>query len=73
MKRHQISWWLWAAGTVLIALSWFDVVSTTIGWFGFAIGMVGSVIGWGLHPPQSAPPPTPDIRNTQEKRGDHVA
>jgi hypothetical protein len=62
MKRNQIAWWLWAAGSVLIALSWFDVVSNTIGWCGFAIGMVGSMIGWGLRPPrgdtQAWPPPT---------------
>jgi hypothetical protein len=61
MKRNQIAWWLWAFGTVLIALAWFDVVSTTIGWCGFGIGMVGSVIGWGLRPPSSieAQPPEP--------------
>lgn len=53
MSKQQISWWLWAVGTVLIVLSWFEVVDTTIGWCGFAIGMVGSVLGWGLRPPQS--------------------
>src|SRR5437773_332980 len=30
MKRNQIAWWLWAVGTVLIVLSWIDVISTTI-------------------------------------------
>ena len=51
MKRHRFAWYLWAIGTVLIALSWFSVVSNTVGWIGFAIGMVGSVIGWGFRPP----------------------
>jgi hypothetical protein len=51
MNRHQVSWWLWAVGTVLIALSWFDVVSSKVGWCGFGIGMLGSVLGWGLRPP----------------------
>jgi hypothetical protein len=41
---------------VLIALSWFDVVSTPIGWCGFVIGMVGSVIGWGIRPPKADSP-----------------
>jgi heme/copper-type cytochrome/quinol oxidase subunit 1 len=73
MKRNQISWWLWAVGTVLIALSWFDVVSTTIGWCGFGIGIVGSVLGWGLRPPQSAPPPEPDAPKSKQKGGNDVA
>jgi hypothetical protein len=51
MSRNQIAWWLWAVGTVLIALSWFNVVSVTIGWIGFGLGLVGSVLGWGLRPP----------------------
>jgi len=62
MKRNKLAWWLWAVGSVLIALSWFDVVSNTIGWCGFAIGMAGSMIGWGLRPPrddsQAQQPPT---------------
>ena len=73
MNRHKISWWLWAAGSVLIVLSWFDVVSPTIGWCGFGIGMVGSVLGWGLRPPQSAPPPATDESKTEQKGGDGAA
>jgi hypothetical protein len=57
MSRDQIAWWLWAVGTVLIALSWFDIVPTTIGWLGFGIGMFGSVIGWGLRPPRKSDRP----------------
>ena len=61
MNRQQISWWLWVVGTVLIALSWFNVVSTTIGWGGFLIGMVGSMSSWGVRPPPRtvAPPEHP--------------
>ena len=51
MNRNQIAWWLWAIGTVLIVLCWTNVVSTTIGWCGFGIGLLGSVLGWGLRPP----------------------
>jgi len=47
MNRQQISWGLYAVGTVLIVLSWFDVVSTTIGWCGFGIAIVGNVISGG--------------------------
>jgi len=53
MKRNQIAWWLWAIGTVLVVLSWMGIVSVTVGWGGFAIGLVGSAISWGLRPPSS--------------------
>lgn len=52
MKLNKVAWYFWAVGTVLIALSWFDVVSNTVGWCGFALGMFGSVLGWGVRPPQ---------------------
>jgi len=51
MKRNQIAWYLWAIGTVLVVMSWTGGVSTTVGWFGFALGLVGSAISWGLRPP----------------------
>ncbi|HEU4835049.1 MAG TPA: hypothetical protein VFS90_11560 [Pyrinomonadaceae bacterium] len=53
MNRNQIAWYFWAIGTVLIVLSWVGVVSTTVGWGGFAIALVGSVISWGLRPPSN--------------------
>ena len=59
MTRNQIAWWMWAAGTILIVLSWFDVVSNSVGWFGFLIGLAGSVISWGLRPPAAERPPEP--------------
>jgi hypothetical protein len=70
MNRQQLAWWLWAAGTVLIALSWFSVVSAIVGWCGFGIGMAGSAIGWGLHPPPSERKPEP---TTETKDRDDVA
>jgi len=54
MKRQQIAWWLWAVGTVVIVLSWANLVSPIIGWCGFGIGLVGSVVGWGFRPPRSS-------------------
>jgi hypothetical protein len=71
MKRNKIAWWFWAVGTVLIVLSWFAVVSTTVGWCGFAIGMVGSVMGWGLRPPQNETKPAPP--KPENKDSDHAA
>jgi hypothetical protein len=51
MNRNQIAWWCWAIGTILVLLSWFGVVSFTVGWCGFVLGLVGSAISWGLRPP----------------------
>jgi len=58
MRKKQVAWWLWAGGTALIVLSWFDVVSHRVGWIGFAVGMCGSVLGWGVRPPRSAATPS---------------
>ena len=70
MKRNQIAWWLWAVGMTLVVLSWLDVVSHTVGWCGFAIGLVGSVISWGLRPPRAEPPAEPPDPPEFEKKDD---
>lgn len=59
MNRNQLAWWLWTVGSIMIVLSWFDVVSTTVGWCGFGIAMAGSVIGRVLRPPPSESQPEP--------------
>ena len=37
-------WILWWAGTALIVLSWFGVVSNTIGWIGFSAALASSFV-----------------------------
>lgn len=59
MKRNQIAWWLWAVGTALIVLSWFNAVNQVFGWCGFALALVGSVISWGIRPPSAQPTEAP--------------
>jgi uncharacterized protein YlxW (UPF0749 family) len=44
MRRTQIAYGLWAIGTVVIVLSWFGLVNPIIGWGGFAVALVGSII-----------------------------
>src|SRR5215203_4064112 len=63
MSKRQAAWWFWAVGSTLIALSWFDVVSYEVGWFGFAIGMLGSILGWGIMPPPSENNPPPSAQS----------
>ncbi|MBL8262144.1 MAG: hypothetical protein JNM58_06960 [Xanthomonadaceae bacterium] len=54
MDRQQIAWWLWAIGTVIIVMSWFGGVSAVVGWCGFGIALVGSVLSWGVRPPRKS-------------------
>ena len=39
-KAYWPAWWI---GTILIALSWFGVVTTTVGWAGFALAGAASL------------------------------
>ena len=55
MKRNDIAWYLWFVGTILVVLSWVGTVSTKVGWLGFGIGLVGTIMSWGLRPPHSNP------------------
>jgi hypothetical protein len=43
-KLWRLCMALWIVGTVIVVLSWIDVVSPTIGWVGFAIGGIGTLI-----------------------------
>jgi hypothetical protein len=70
MARNQLAWWLWAVGTVLIVLTWVEAVSPTVGWCGFGIGLVGSIIAWGLRLPQRGPQPA--LSKTEKKDSDNV-
>ena len=69
MDKQRLAWWLWAAGTVLIVLSWFGVVSVKVGWIGFAIGMVGSVLSWGIRPPPRASQALAKAEDEAEPKG----
>ena len=46
MRREYIPYWIWAIGTVLIALSWFGLVSGGVGWGGFAAALIGSIMSF---------------------------
>ena len=41
---NQATWLLWWAGTILIVLSWINVVSNTLGWIGFSAALASSFI-----------------------------
>lgn len=42
MSFDRAIWAVWWVGTIVIALSWFDVVSNSVGWIGFAIALAAT-------------------------------
>src|SRR5687767_10418975 len=44
LRFDQAVWGVWWAGTILIVLSWIDVVSNTVGWIGFAAALASTVV-----------------------------
>jgi hypothetical protein len=49
--KQKVAWGLWVGGCAFVVLSWFGIVSTTVGWCGFAIGLAGSALAWAFVPP----------------------
>lgn len=41
---YKFAWVLWIAGSIVIVLSWVNVVSVTVGWVGFAVAMAGTLL-----------------------------
>ena len=44
LRFDHAVWGVWWAGTILIVLSWIDVVSDTVGWIGFAATVASTVV-----------------------------
>ena len=40
----RVVWGMWWTGTILVVLSWFSIVSNTIGWIGFAAAIASTVV-----------------------------
>lgn len=45
MSLLHVAWALWIGGTVVVLLSWVDVVGIPVGWGGFAVAIVGMILG----------------------------
>jgi hypothetical protein len=46
MRREFIPYWIWAVGTVLIALTWLGLVNPIAGWCGFLVALIGSIMSF---------------------------
>jgi hypothetical protein len=44
ISTYRIAWVLWIIGTIFIVLSWFGVVSNLVGWGGFAVTLIGTLL-----------------------------
>ena len=42
LRFDQTVWAVWWLGTILIVLSWINVVSSTVGWIGFAAALAST-------------------------------
>ena len=59
---HKIPNALWISGTVLIVLSWVNVVPNKVGWIGWGVALFGTLLSFaGKRPAGPAPAPAPSV------------
>lgn len=46
MQLYKLAWLIWVVGTALIVMSWVNIVSPTVGWTGFVIAMLGTLLSF---------------------------
>lgn len=46
MRLYKLSWILWIAGTILVVGSWVGFVSVSVGWFGWCIALLGTILSF---------------------------
>lgn len=46
MNLSKLSWILWIPGTLVIAASWFNLVSPRVGWIGFWVALAGTLLSF---------------------------
>jgi hypothetical protein len=69
MNMERIVWAAWWIGTILIALSWVNLVPVTIGWIGFTIACLSVIVSVIVH--KYWLPPKADRRDhTMSERDD---
>lgn len=44
MSLNAACWLMWIAGTIVIVLSWVNVVTPQTGWFGFGLAIFGTLL-----------------------------
>jgi hypothetical protein len=65
---YRACWALWVCGTALIVLSWVDVVPVLVGWVGFGVALVGTLLSFVAQgSPRRLPPRVEDQPPDQER------
>lgn len=49
VSLDRIVWTVWWMGTALIVMSWFGVVPSSVGWAGFGLACLGSLVSVVVH------------------------
>lgn len=69
-RRHKIIWGGWLLGTALVLLSWIDVVDARIGWAGFSIAAIASLLS---RVPEREASTEPSVNYTPDQIREFVA
>ncbi len=72
MNYSLIIWIVWWTGTLLIVLSWIDVVSNIVGWIGFGIACFASAVSIVINKYWNPPRKTTDINDEDEGYTNHI-
>ena len=46
MRLYKIAWLFWIAGSIVIGLSWVNVVTPRVGWIGWGVALFGTVLSF---------------------------
>jgi hypothetical protein len=63
---YKFCWAMWIGGTILIVASWANVVTPTIGWIGFGVALIGTLLSFGA---QQRSPPQPPVGGNEDQPG----
>jgi len=63
---YKFCWAMWIVGTILIVASWVNIVNPTVGWVGFGVALLGTLLSFGAqqrHQQIKPQPPEIDAEN----------
>jgi hypothetical protein len=65
---NKVCWAMWIGGMFLIVGSWAGVVTPTLGWVGFGVALLGTLLSFGAQR-RPQPPPEPQGRGPDDQAG----
>jgi hypothetical protein len=46
MRIYKIAWGFWIVGSIIVALSWVNAVTSKAGWIGWGVALFGTVLSF---------------------------